>query len=252
MEAYEGFAEVYDLFMDNIPYKDWCEYVAGLLKDYGINDGLVLDLGCGTGSLTELLSERGYDMIGVDSSEDMLQIAMDKRAESGNDILYLMQDMRKFELYGTVRAVISICDCMNYILEQEELTQVFKLVNNYLDPGGIFVFDLNTVYKYETLMGDSTIAEDREECSFIWDNFYDKETGINEYGLSLFIRQEDDLYRKHTEYHYQRAYTMDEIKQAIKDSGMEFLEAYDAFTRMPVKENSERIYIVAREHGKEI
>lgn len=252
MEAYEGFAEVYDLFMDNIPYKDWCEYVAGLLKDYGINDGLVLDLGCGTGSLTELLSERGYDMIGVDSSEDMLQIAMDKRAESGNDILYLMQDMREFELYGTVRAVISICDCMNYILEQEELTQVFKLVNNYLDPGGIFVFDLNTVYKYETLMGDSTIAEDREECSFIWDNFYDKETGINEYGLSLFIRQEDDLYRKHTEYHYQRAYTMDEIKQAIKDSGMEFLEAYDAFTRMPVKENSERIYIVAREHGKEI
>ncbi|MBS5958593.1 MAG: class I SAM-dependent methyltransferase [Clostridiales bacterium] len=252
MEAYEGFAEVYDLFMDNIPYKDWCEYVAGLLKDYGINDGLVLDLGCGTGSLTELLSERGYDMIGVDSSEDMLQIAMDKRAESGNDILYLMQDMREFELYGTVRAVISICDCMNYILEQEELTQVFKLVNNYLDPGGIFVFDLNTVYKYETLMGDSTIAEDREECSFIWDNFYDKETGINEYGLSLFIRQDDDLYRKHTEYHYQRAYTMDEIKQAIKDSGMEFLEAYDAFTRMPVKENSERIYIVAREHGKEI
>ena len=118
MEAYEGFAEVYDLFMDNIPYKDWCEYVAGLLKDYGINDGLVLDLGCGTGSLTELLSERGYDMIGVDSSEDMLQIAMDKRAESGNDILYLMQDMREFELYGTVRAVISICDCMNYILEQ--------------------------------------------------------------------------------------------------------------------------------------
>lgn len=171
MEAYEGFAEVYDLFMDNIPYKDWCEYVAGLLKDYGINDGLVLDLGCGTGSLTELLSERGYDMIGVDSSEDMLQIAMDKRAESGNDILYLMQDMREFELYGTVRAVISICDCMNYILEQEELTQVFKLVNNYLDPGGIFVFDLNTVYKYEALMGDSTIAEDREECSFIWDNF---------------------------------------------------------------------------------
>lgn len=252
MEAYEGFAEVYDLFMDNIPYKDWCEYVAGMLKDYGINDGLVLDLGCGTGSLTELLAERGYDMIGVDSSEDMLQIAMDKRAESGNDILYLMQDMREFELYGTVRAVISICDCMNYILEQEELTQVFKLVNNYLDPGGIFVFDLNTVYKYETLMGDSTIAEDREECSFIWDNFYDKETGINEYGLSLFIRQEDDLYRKHTEYHYQRAYTLDEIKQAIKDSGMEFLEAYDAFTRKPVKETSERIYIVAREHGKEI
>jgi SAM-dependent methyltransferase len=252
MGAYEGFAEVYDLFMDNIPYEDWCKYVSGLLKEYGIDDGLILDLGCGTGSLTELLANRGYDMIGVDNSEDMLQIAMEKRAESGKDILYLMQDMREFELYGTVRAVISICDCMNYILEYEELTQVFRLVNNYLDPGGIFIFDLNTAYKYETVMGDSTIAEDREECSFIWDNYYDKETGVNEYGLSLFIRQEDDLYRKYTEYHYQKSYTLSEVKKAIAEAGMEFVAAYDAFTKEPVKETSERIYLIAREHGKEL
>uniref|UniRef100_UPI000AC83547 class I SAM-dependent DNA methyltransferase n=1 Tax=Clostridium sp. NkU-1 TaxID=1095009 RepID=UPI000AC83547 len=161
MEAYTSFAEVYDRFMDNIPYKDWCEYVTGLLNEYGIKDGLLLDLGCGTGSLTELLADRGYDMIGVDNSEDMLQIAMEKREKSGKDILYLMQDMREFELYGTVQAVLSICDCMNYILEYEDMTEVFRLVNNYLDPGGIFIFDLNTIYKYETLMGDSTIAEDR-------------------------------------------------------------------------------------------
>ncbi len=252
MEAYEGFAEVYDLFMDNIPYEDWCSYVSGLLKEYKINDGLILDLGCGTGSLTELLAERGYDMIGVDNSEDMLQIAMEKRAESGKDILYLKQDMREFELYGTVRAVISICDCMNYILEYEDLTNVFRLVNNYLDPGGIFIFDMNTAYKYETVMGDSTIAEDREECSFIWDNYYDKETGVNEYGLSLFIRQQDDLYRKYTEYHYQKSYTLSQVKSAIAESGMEFVAAYDAFTREPVKETSERIYVIAREHGKEL
>lgn len=252
MGAYEGFAEVYDLFMDNIPYEDWCNYVFGLLKEYGINEGLILDLGCGTGSLTELLADRGYDMIGVDNSEDMLQVAMEKRAESGKDILYLMQDMREFELYGTVRAVISICDCMNYILEYEELTKVFQLVNNYLDPGGIFIFDLNTSYKYETVMGDSTIAEDREECSFIWDNYYDKETGVNEYGLSLFIQQEDDLYRKYTEYHYQKSYTLSQVKKAIAESGMDFVAAYDAFTKEPVKETSERIYIIAREHGKEL
>ncbi|WP_394522317.1 class I SAM-dependent DNA methyltransferase [Lacrimispora sp. JR3] len=252
MEAYEGFAEVYDLFMDNIPYEDWCSYVSGLLKEYKINDGLILDLGCGTGSLTELLAERGYDMIGVDNSEDMLQIAMEKRAESGKDILYLKQDMREFELYGTVRAVISICDCMNYILEYKDLTNVFRLVNNYLDPGGIFIFDMNTAYKYETVMGDSTIAEDREECSFIWDNYYDKETGVNEYGLSLFIRQQDDLYRKYTEYHYQKSYTLSQVKSAIAESGMEFVAAYDAFTREPVKETSERIYVIAREHGKEL
>jgi SAM-dependent methyltransferase len=251
VEAYTNFAEVYDLFMDNIPYEDWCSYVTGLLKDHGVKDGLILDLGCGTGSLTELLADAGYDMIGVDNSEDMLQIAMDKRAESGKDILYLLQDMREFELYGTVKAVLSICDCINYILEYNDLVEVFRLVNNYLDPGGVFIFDLNTIYKYETVMGDTTIAEDREECSFIWDNYYDEDTRINEYDLSLFIREEEDLYRKYMETHHQRAYTMDEMKKALKEAGLEFLEAYDAFTREPVKETSERIYLIAREHGKE-
>ncbi|MBE5995402.1 MAG: class I SAM-dependent methyltransferase [Paenibacillaceae bacterium] len=251
MEAYTNFAEVYDLFMDNIPYEDWCSYVTGLLKEHGVKDGLILDLGCGTGSLTELLAAAGYDMIGVDNSEDMLQIAMDKRAESGKDILYLLQDMREFELYGTVKAVLSICDCINYILEYKDLVEVFRLVNNYLDPGGVFIFDLNTVYKYETVMGDTTIAEDREECSFIWDNYYDEDTKINEYDLSLFIREEEDLYRKYMETHYQRAYTIDEIKNALKEAGLEFIQAYDAFTREPVKDTSERIYLIAREHGKE-
>lgn len=251
MEAYTNFAEVYDLFMDNIPYEDWCSYVTDLLKEQGVKDGLVLDLGCGTGSLTELLADAGYDMIGVDNSEDMLQIAMDKRAESGKDILYLLQDMREFELYGTVKAVLSICDCINYILEYKDLVEVFRLVNNYLDPGGVFIFDLNTVYKYESVMGDTTIAEDREECSFIWDNFYDEDTKINEYDLSLFIREEEDLYRKYMETHYQRAYTIDEIKKALKEAGLDFIQAFDAFTREPVKDTSERIYLIAREHGKE-
>ena len=114
MDAYTSFAEVYDMFMDNIPYEDWCGYLTSLLKEYGINDGLVLDLGCGTGTLTELLAKEGYDMIGVDVSEDMLQEAIEKRAESGLPILYLLQDMREFELYGTVRAVVSICDSLNY------------------------------------------------------------------------------------------------------------------------------------------
>ena len=98
MDAYTSFAEVYDMFMDNIPYEDWCGDLTSLLKEYGINDGLVLDLGCGTGTLTELLAKEGYDMIGVDVSEDMLQEAIEKRAESGLPILYLLQDMREFEL----------------------------------------------------------------------------------------------------------------------------------------------------------
>ena len=252
MEAYTGFAAVYDMFMDNIPYEEWSRYLISLLKEHGIEDGLVLDLGCGTGSVTELLAEAGYDMIGVDLSEEMLQIAMEKRMESGHDILYLLQDMREFELYGTVRAVVSICDSMNYILEREDLQQVFALVNNYLDPGGIFIFDLNTEYKYREILGSSTIAEEREESSFIWENTYDEEERMNEYDLTLFIQEEDDLYRKYQETHYQKAYSLSEVREALEAAGMEFVAVYDAFTREPVRENSERVYVIARERGKQM
>ncbi|MBE5971439.1 MAG: methyltransferase domain-containing protein [Lachnoclostridium sp.] len=250
MEAYTGFAAVYDTFMDNIPYAEWCGYLTGLLKEYGVKDGLVLDLGCGTGSLTELLSEEGYDMIGIDYSEEMLELAMEKKYESGKDILYLCQDMREFELYGTVAAVVSICDCMNYITEPEDLTEVFRLVNNYLDPNGIFIFDMNTEYKYSEIMGDTTIAEDREDSSFIWENQYEADEKINIYDLSIFVREEEDLYRKYHETHYQRAYSLDEVKSAIEEAGMEFVAAYDAFTKDAPKPTSERIYVIARERGK--
>ena len=251
MDAYTSFAAVYDTFMDNIPYEEWAAYVIGLLKEYRIENGLVLDLGCGTGNMTELLAKAGYDMIGVDNAEEMLEIAMEKRQESGYDILYLLQDMREFELYGTVKAIISICDSINYITEEEELLEVFQLVNNYLDPKGVFIFDFNTVYKYKEVMGNQTIAEDREDCSFIWDNYYYEEEQINEYELNLFIRERDSgLYRKYQETHFQKAYDLKTIKGLVEQSGLEYITAYDAFTREVPTEESERIYVVARERGK--
>ena len=250
MDAYTSFARVYDTFMDNIPYEEWAVYLTGLLNEYGVNDGLILDLGCGTGNMTELLAKEGYDMIGVDNAEEMLEIAMEKREKSGHDILYLLQDMREFELYGTVRAVVSVCDSVNYIDEEEDLTEVFRLVNNYLDPGGVFIFDFNTLYKYREILGDRTIAENREDCSFIWDNYYYEEERINEYELSIFIREKENLFRRYEETHFQRGYTLDEMIPMIKDSGLEFVTAYDAFTREAPKEDSERIYVIAREKGK--
>lgn len=252
MEAYTGFAEVYDTFMDNIPYEEWTEYIKGLLTEYGVDNGLVLDLGCGTGSITELMAKEGYDMIGIDNSEEMLSIAMEKREKSGYNILYLCQDMREFELYGTVRAIISICDSVNYIMEEDELLEVFKLVNNYLDPGGIFIFDLNTLYKYSNIMGDTVIAENRDNCSFIWENYYYEAERINEYDLSIFIKEKDNLYRKYEETHLQRAYELTVIQKLLERAGLEFVSAYDAFTNKPPKAESERIYIVARECSKKI
>lgn len=292
MEAYTSFAYVYDTFMDNVPYGEWARHIREKLCEHGVTDGIVLDLGCGTGTMTERLAGYGYDMIGVDNSEEMLELALEKKTESGYDILYLLQDMRGFELYGTVRAVVSVCDSVNYITEPDELEEVFRLVNNYLDPKGIFLFDFNTVHKYRDVIGDSTIAEDRGVCSFIWDNRYYEKEQINEYDLTLFIAEDfnpmenayvsertadsedallseegagdledtmfseeeggenGSLYRRYTETHYQRGYTLAEIQELLERAGLVFIEAYDADTKETPNDTSERICVIARENGK--
>lgn len=309
MEAYTDFAEVYDELMDDTPYEEWCDFLMGVFRRYGVDDvskteeriendmdiingkaetgeeidkaaeqadrnlrqerNTVLDLGCGTGTLTELLARKGYDMIGVDNAQEMLQVAMEKRERSGLDILYLLQDMRELELYGTVGTVISVCDSINYLLEEEDIVQVFGRVNNYLYPQGIFIFDFNTVYKYRMVIGDATIAENREDCSFIWENYYYEEQEINEYDLTVFVeegrsnsradevcaeaaartacgREEAPRFRRFQEVHYQRGYRLEQMKALLLRAGLDFLEAWDADTHGEVTEESERIYVVAR------
>lgn len=282
MDSYTSFAKVYDTFMDNVPYTEWAEYIANQLEKYDIpktalnpagseavetcvklseknavldealleEKGSVLDLGCGTGTLTSLLYQKGYSMMGVDNSEEMLEIAQEKKTKSGEDILYLCQDMRDLELYGTVGALISVCDSLNYILEEDELQEVFSLVNNYLFPGGVFLFDFNTTYKYAEIIGDTTIAENRDECSFIWDNYYHEEEGINEYDLTIFVKEEDERFSRFQETHYQRGYTLDEMKGMLEKAGLEFIEAVDSDTKKAPTEESERIFVVARECTK--
>ncbi|MFG6332746.1 MAG: class I SAM-dependent methyltransferase [Lachnospiraceae bacterium] len=251
MEIYGGFAQVYDLFMEDVPYAQWSLWIRELLEEYGVRDGLVLDLGCGTGRMTELLAQAGYDMIGIDRSEEMLEVAVQRREASGHDILYLCQDMREFELYGTVRAIVSVCDSMNYLLEEADFLNVLTAAaRNYLDYGGLFVFDLNTEYKYRELLGEQTIAENREEGSFIWENSYDEEEMINEYDLTLFIREDSGYYRKYEECHYQRAYTIDTVQRLVEQSGLELLRICDAYTKEPAGENSERVCVVCRRRPK--
>ncbi len=246
MDAYTGFAEVYDLFMDQVPYEKWSGRIIQILSTYGIRDGLVLDLGCGTGSMTELLAGAGYDMIGVDASEEMLELAYEKRAESGHDILYLLQDMREFELYGTVRAIVSVCDSLNYITEEEELLHVFRLVRNYLDPDGVFFFDMNTIYKYSEMLGETTIAENREEGSFIWENYYDPEEQLNQYDLTLYIRDEDDRYTRFEETHIQKAYTLERVLELLQQAGMKAEQIFDSDTGKEVTDTTGKFCIAAR------
>ena len=247
MGSYENFARVYDELMDNVPYEEWAQFILNLLQDRKITEGLVLELGCGTGKLMTLLGKAGFDMIGVDNSVEMLQIAREKTSQ---DFLYLLQDMREFELYGTVKAVISVCDSVNYITKKEELRKVFQLVNNYLDPEGVFIFDFNTEYKYRELIGETVIAEDREDVSFILFNEYDEDSHLNDIDLKVFVQEEGDIYRKFQEEHIQRGYTLDEIKQLLEESGLIFLEAYEEYTMQAPQPDSGRIVVVAQEHGK--
>lgn len=264
MEMYQDFAAVYDVFMDNTPYELWGERLDSLIRKYGVSRperdaedilaserNLVVDLGCGTGTLTELMYQKGYDMIGVDASDAMLNIAMEKKEKSGAEILYLMQDMRELDLYSTVGTVYSVCDSLNYILEEEELQTVFSLVKNYLFPGGIFVFDFNTDYKYREIIGNTTIAENREDCSFIWENFYDPEEEINEYDLTVFVREEDERFRRFTETHLQRGYTVEQITGLLRQTGFHILELTDADTGGEAGPESGRVLVTARREEEE-
>ncbi len=248
---YGSFARVYDAFMDNVPYDDWAQHVRERLLTENIQSGIILDLGCGTGSMTQRLADMGYDMIGVDSSPDMLQTAQEKNRDKGRDILYLLQDIREFELYGTVRAVICCCDVLNYITDEEELLQVFRLVNNYLDPGGLFLFDMKTVHHYRDELGDQTFADSRDDCSYIWENTWYEEEQINEYALSLFLQDEDGRYSRYNEQHWEKPYPADRVIKLIQRSGLIFEGVWNEYTMDNAGENSSRLLFAAREHGKQ-
>ncbi|WP_044938407.1 class I SAM-dependent DNA methyltransferase [Pseudobutyrivibrio sp. LB2011] len=247
MEAYTGFATVYDRYMDNIPYDDWAQNIKVLFEKYNMPMEIVCDLGCGTGQMTRRLKEMGYDMIGIDVSYDMLMEAMSQ--EDSDGILYLCQDMRSFELYGTVGAVISLCDSMNYLADTDELLQVCKLANNYLDPKGLFIFDMKTDSYYKKL-GTGTIAENREEGSFIWENEYNPDTRDNYYYLTIYEENEEGTFDRFEEEHMQHAFTVDEVKAAIEESGLELLQVLDVSKMEAPTEDSDRLYFIAREVTK--
>lgn len=283
-EIYGEFAYVYDEFMDNIPYEQWHDYLHGLLIKYGVTDGIVADLACGTGTMTKLLADDGYDMIGVDMSYEMLDVARQKyccqdfdempyesesksgslkdameynaqeqeTGESKNEILFLNQDMRELDLFGTAAAMVCVCDGMNYITDKNDLLKVFEKVKIFLDYGGIFIFDMKTRHFYENILGSRTIAENREDASFIWENEFHKDTGINEYLLTIYslVDDENDLFERSEEIHHQRAYDIKFVRDCLENAGVSCLEVYDAFTENAAKEDSERIYFVAQRPEK--
>lgn len=247
MQAYTGFAYVYDEYMDNIPYEEWCEYLVERLKEQGVTPDMeIADLGCGTGTVTQLLDKAGYNCVGIDNAPDMLTIAAEKLYESGQEIVYSLQDMRDFELPYEVDAMVSIADSMNYITSKEDITSVFECVKKGIKPGGVFIFDLKTIHFFRDVLAENTYAENRDDSAFIWDNYYDEETRNNEYDLAVFIKNEDESFIRYEENHFQHGFYMEEVLEAAETAGLEVEAVYDAFTTDAPKEDSERLYYILR------
>ena len=242
---YTKFADFYDRLTHDIHYTRWADYLQSAFRKFERDPKLVLELGCGTGSLAVDLSKRGYDMIAIDNSTSMLNKAYEKAKKADADILFLNQDMRNFELYGTVDAVICLLDSINYITSVNDIKKIFGLVNNYLNPGGLFIFDVNSPYKLSTVLGNQTFYELDEDISWVWKNTYNSKSKTTTFDLTFFVKNQDGLYERYDETHKERAFSNEEIKEALNSSGLRLLGEYGDLSFNAPATDEERIFYIA-------
>lgn len=242
---YSHLAYMYDELIYDIDYKKLSNYIVKIFDKFKLKPNLILDLGCGTGSLTVELAKKGFEMIGLDISTDMLSCAQDKSISEDLDIIYLNQDIRSFELFGTVDSIISTLDCMNYILKKNELLDVFNLVSNYLNPNGLFIFDINTEFKLKNKLDNNVFYDVDDDISYIWQNKFNKKSKVIKFEVTMFVK-EGELYRKFEEEHYQRAYSYDEISKLLKKANLKLEAIFDNNTLNSYFEESEKVFFVVR------
>jgi SAM-dependent methyltransferase len=243
---YGAISRVYDKFnREEIDYSAWADFIERCFERFlSAKPELVLDLACGTGTMTRELAHRGYDMIGVDGSADMLSEAYSN--SNGESILYLNQDMRSFELYGTVGAVTCCLDSLNYLVGDGDLDVTFATVHNYLDPDGVFIFDMNTPYKFENVYSDNAYILEDEGVYCGWQNFYDKKAKICDFYLSLFEEQGNGAYIRSDEHQRERCYDMVEIENSLKQNGFELCGVFSDYEFTDIKSNDHRWFFVAK------
>lgn len=245
MSRYGAFAEYYDSLTSNVSYDETAKYVADILDENGIKKGILLDLACGTGTMSVQMAKRGYEVIGIDNSPEMLSEAREKVCESGEDILFLCQDMCDIDLYGTVECTICLLDSLNHLESEEELLSAFKGVSLFTVPGGLFIFDVNTQYKHKYVLGNNTFVYDNDDVYCVWQNEYDDESKTVEIFLDFF-EEENGLYRRSSEYFTECAFSDEIIRRLLKEAGFSNVKAYGELSRNAPSETEERIFYVAR------
>ena len=250
MASYGDFAYYYDMLTENVDYDKRCEYICGLLAENGISEGILLDLACGTGTMSLMFADKGYDVVGVDGSEEMLTQAQEKKMETGADVIFLCQRMEELDLFGTINAAVSTLDSINHVTDQETVKEIFRRVSLFMEDKGIFVFDVNTPYKHREILGDNTFIYDMDEVYCVWQNSTDEDL-VTTISLDLFEKDEEDeeTYYRYSEEFSERAYDLDAIRAWLEECKFEVAAVYEEMTKDSVKADTQRAVFVARKIG---
>ncbi len=244
---YEELASVYDKFMEEVPYQTWYAHIQNVWETHGQTPSSILDLGCGTGEMSLLFAKEGKQIIGVDISVDMLAQAQ-KRIDEQNiqNIQLIAQDMTELSVGMEFDCVVSCCDCLNYLLEEEELQKTFQNVYEHLKQDGLFLFDMNTTYYFAEVLGENTYCDEEDKAFYVWENSYDEAEKINTYYVNLFMQTEEGLYERFEECHEERAYEKAEVLRYLEGVGFEICGVYDGYTKGEAKEETKRYFYVVR------
>lgn len=249
MKSYESFAYFYDNLTSNVNYIELANYFDALIKRYSNGGNLLLDLACGTGSLSFKFAEKGYDVISVDASENMLSEAMNKPHIFGNPT-FLNQTMQELDLFGTIDSAVCCLDSINHLTSKEDVKKAIERVSLFMNEGGVFIFDVNTLYKHKEVLGDNTFVYDTDSAYCVWQNNFDDENGSVNIFLDFFEEQEDGSYERYEENFSECFYDDDFLTKTLADNKFKVLEKYDDFSFNPINDKTQRIVYVCRKESK--
>ena len=247
MEAYGQFATVYDRLMADMPYEEWIAFAEAVWQEHG-QPHKVVDLGCGTGSIAIPLASQGYKVVGIDLSSDMLAVAEQKWVQQGatsGNLTLLEQNMCRWQISEQVDSVISFCDCLNYIVDEDDLLATLSATYDQLKPGGSFIFDVHPITRFEQYAADQPFVYDENGISYMWSSEYDEDEHIIEHFLSIFVEEPDGRYSRIDEEHIQRAYSSKWLEGALRSVGFTHIHLYSDFQLKAADDDSTRLFFVA-------